>query len=150
MSHKKKSVFTEGPISPEFIAKSIAAHQGKPGIGAHSLFLGQVRADQKDGATVAYIDYTAYEQMAEQVMHLIREECFTKFPITCMHIYHSLGRVPTGGISLFVFTSAPHRQGAIDACSYIVERIKREVPVWGKEWLTDDTSVWKSSNNAHI
>ena len=60
-----------------------------------------------------------------------------------MHIYHSLGRVNAGEISLFVFTSSAHRRAAIDACNEIVERIKKEVPVWGKEIFDDETSQWK-------
>ena len=61
------------------------------------------------------------------------------------HIYHSLGRVETGEICLFVFTSSRHRKDAIDACTYIVERIKREVPIWGKEIFEDESYVWKEN-----
>ncbi len=62
-----------------------------------------------------------------------------------MHIYHSLGIVPAGEISLFVFTSSVHRQAAIEACTYIVNRLKQEVPVWGKEIFEDDTYTWKQN-----
>ena len=62
-----------------------------------------------------------------------------------MHIYHSLGQVKAGEISLFVFTSSIHRKPAIDACSEIVERIKAELPVWGKEILSDESYVWKEN-----
>ena len=62
-----------------------------------------------------------------------------------MHIYHSLGRVNAGEISLFVFTSGVHRREAIDACNEVVERIKQEVPVWGKELFADDTYSWKEN-----
>ena len=55
------------------------------------------------------------------------------------------GRVPSGGISLFVFTSAAHRREAIDACSELVERIKAELPVWGKEYFADETYQWKEN-----
>ncbi len=126
MEHKPKKVFVHGPISPDFVAKSIASHQSKTGIGAHAIFLGQIRADQKEGGAVTGIDYTAYEEMAEQAFHDIREAAFARFELTCMHIYHSLGLVPTGEISLFVFTSAIHRREAIDACNEVVERINAE------------------------
>jgi molybdopterin synthase catalytic subunit len=62
-----------------------------------------------------------------------------------MHIYHSLGKVHAGEISLFVFTSSPHRKAAIVACEEIVERIKKEAPVWGKEIFEDETYVWKEN-----
>jgi molybdopterin synthase catalytic subunit len=60
-----------------------------------------------------------------------------------MHIYHSLGRVNAGEISLFVFTSSVHRRAAIEACDYLVERIKREVQVWGKELVSGGDDDWK-------
>jgi molybdopterin synthase catalytic subunit len=83
--------------------------------------------------------------MAEPILDAIREDCFVKYPLTCLHIYHSLGLVNAGEICLFVFTSSAHRQAAIEACSYLVERIKKEVPIWGKEILSDTSSVWKNN-----
>jgi len=61
-------------------------------------------------------------------------------------VYHSLGIVKAGEISLFVFTSSAHRKAAIDACEETVERLKAELPVWGKELLTDNTYVWKENS----
>lgn len=142
---KPKKVLREGPISAEFIGKSIANHQVKTQIGAHSIFLGQVRADEIDGNKVVAIDYSAYEEMAEKVFYNIREATFEKFDLTCMHIYHSLGRVNAGEISLFVFTSSPHRKNAVEACSFVVESIKEKAPVFGKELLEDDSHVWKKN-----
>lgn len=139
----KKNVFIEGAISPAFIADSIAKHGTKTEIGGHSLFLGQVRADKIDGKEVTAIEYTAHREIAEEVLFTIREETFQKFDITCMHIYHSLGTVRTGEICLFVFTSSCHRAQAIESCSYLVERIKKEVPVWGKEILAEGDYSWK-------
>ena len=145
MSEKKKpkKVFVPGPISPEKIATSIANHQVKTNIGAHSIFLGQVRADVIDGKSVASIDYTAYEEMAEQKFYEIREAAFSQFDLTCMHIYHSLGEVKAGEICLFIFTSSAHRKEAIEACNYLVEEIKAKVPIFGKELFEDKTHQWK-------
>ena len=140
---KRKEVFVEGPIAPAKIAESIEKHSNMHDIGAHSIFLGQVRADIHEGKKVAAIEYTSYQEMAEEAFHVIREETFAKFQLSCMHIYHSLGRVPAGGISLFVFTSSKHREMAIKACSYLVEAIKTRVPVWGKEIFEDTTHTWK-------
>lgn len=143
---KPKKVFVQGPISPEKIATSIANHQSKTNIGAHSIFLGQVRADTIDEKVVTAIDYSAYEEMAEKVLFEIREDAFDKFDLTCMHIYHSLGLVKTGEICLFVFTSSKHRKEAIDACSYLVEQIKIKVPIFGKEVFEDESHQWKVNN----
>jgi molybdopterin synthase catalytic subunit len=60
-----------------------------------------------------------------------------------MHIFHSLGKVNAGEISLFVFTSSPHRKAAIDACEETVEKIKSSLPVWGKEIFEDESHQWK-------
>ncbi len=143
---KPKNIFIQGPVTPQFIADSISAHSGKTGIGAHSIFLGQVRADMKDGKKVSRIDYTAYEEMALEKMGLIREEIFGEYPLTCLHIYHSLGPVMAGEISLFVFASSEHRDFAVEACKKIVNRIKAELPVWGKEIFEDETHQWKVNN----
>lgn len=143
MTRKPKNIFVDGPISSEKIAKSIQNHSSKTNIGAHSIFLGQVRADEKDGSVVRAIEYTAYEKMALQKAFEIREAIFEKYNLTCMHIYHSLGEVKTGEICLFVFTSSKHRKMAIDACEELVERIKNELPVWGKELLENRDENWK-------
>lgn len=142
MARKPKNIFVQGAISSEKIATSIQHHSEKTDIGAHSIFLGQVRADKKDDSTVRAIEYTAYEEMALEKAFEIREAVFEKYPLTCMHIYHSLGEVKTGEICLFVFTSSRHRKAAIDACEELVERIKKELPVWGKE-LLENGETWK-------
>lgn len=138
-----KNIFVQGPITASFIADSIEKHKMKTDIGGHSIFLGQVRADKIDDKEVACIQYTAYEEMALEKMHIIRENIFAKYDLTCMHVYHSLGKVAAGEISLFVFTSSAHRKAAIDACEESVERIKTELPVWGKELFSDETYHWK-------
>ena len=147
MSEKKpRNIFVAGPIAPAFIAESIQKHSSRTDIGGHSIFLGQVRADAVDNKKVAAIEYTSYEEMALEKMHAIREDIFSKYELTCMHIYHSLGKVAAGQISLFVFTSSIHRKPAIDACKEVVERIKAELPVWGKELFEDETYQWKENS----
>jgi molybdopterin synthase catalytic subunit len=142
---KRKKVFLDGAISTDFIANSIAKHSSKKDIGAHSIFLGQVRNDLINDKEVLAIEYSAYEEMAEANFHHIREDIFANYDLTCMHIYHSLGRVNAGEISLFVFTSSSHRAAAIKACEEIVERIKKTAPVWGKEIFADETHHWKTN-----
>ena len=141
-----KNVFRPGAISSTFIAESIAKHQSKTDIGAHNIFLGQVRADQIDGKDVIAIEYSAYEDMANKKFHDIREATFEKFNLSCMHIYHSLGTVKTGEICLFVFVSSPRRKEVFKALEYVVEKIKAEVPVFGKEVFEDASHQWKVNN----
>jgi molybdopterin synthase catalytic subunit len=139
---KIKNIFVDGAISADFIANSIAKHATKTSIGGHNIFLGQVRADAIESKNVVAIEYTSYVDMALEKIAVIREEIFAKYPLTCMHIHHSLGTIKAGEICLFVFTSAKHRKEAIDACTECVERIKSELPIWGKE-LFEDSYQWK-------
>ena len=141
----KKKSFVQGAISAEFIGNSIAKHQSKTSIGAHNIFLGQVRADEIDGKTVSAIEYSAYEEMAEQSFYEIRESAFEKYDLTCLHIYHSLGKVKTGEICLFVFVSAPRRKLVYDALNFLVEEIKEKVAIFGKEIFEDESYTWKKN-----
>ncbi len=134
-----------GAISPAFIADSIGKHATKTDIGGHSIFMGQVRRDEIDGKFVSAIDYTSYEEVALAKMHEIREEIFGKYPLSCMHVHHSLGPIKAGEICLFVFTSSAHRKPAIEACNELVERIKAELPIWGKELFEDESYQWKEN-----
>ena len=140
----KKSLHN-GRIEPEFIATSIANHQSKTTIGAHQIFLGQVRADEIEGKSVKAIEYSAHEEMTESIIHEIREETFDKFDLTCMHIHHSIGEVKTGEICLFVFVSSAHRKASNEAIIYLVEAIKERAPIFGKEVFEDGTHVWKKN-----
>ncbi len=140
-----RDIFKEGAISASFIAESIAKHQSKTDIGAHSLFLGQVRADIINNKEVTGIEYTSYNDLALKRMHEIRAAVFERYPLTCMHVYHSLGKVAAGEICLFVFTSSPHRKAAIDACNELVEKIKADLPIWGKEIFEDHSYQWKEN-----
>jgi molybdopterin synthase catalytic subunit len=142
---KKRTIFIEGAISPEFIANSIAKHQSKTEIGGHNIFLGQVRGDVKDKATVSAIEFTAYDEMADEAAAAIRAEAFAKFNLTCMHIYHSLGRIALGEICIFVFVSAPHRDQVYEATEWLVNRIKSDVPIFGKELFDNGSSQWKKN-----
>ncbi|MBX7202154.1 MAG: molybdenum cofactor biosynthesis protein MoaE [Bacteroidia bacterium] len=140
---KSGKVLVQGAIQPDAIANSIAKHSTKTSIGAHDIFLGQVRSDVSGSSQVSSIEFSVYEEMAEEQFHTIREAAFKKFEIICMHIYHSIGTVNAGEICLFVFVSARHRQQAFEACRWIVEEIKAKVPVFGKEIYHDNTHSWK-------
>lgn len=142
---KPKNIFVKGAIAAAFIAECIQKHSTRTDIGGHSIFLGQVRSDMIEDKKVAAIEYSSYEEMALEKMHSIREDIFSKYELTCMHVFHSLGKVAAGEISLFVFTSSAHRKPAIDACKELVERIKFELPVWGKELFEDDSYQWKEN-----
>ena len=150
-SHKKRDIFTEGPIDPAFIAESIAKHSTRHDIGAHEIFLGQIRADtgKGDGSiarTVTAIDYTAYRDMANEQMIAIREEAFARWPITCMHVHHSQGVIKAGELCFFVFASSAHRRTAREAVAFVTDEVKKRLPIFGKEILEDGEHVWKKNS----
>ncbi len=145
MERKIKNIFIDGPVPVSRISDSIREHATKTGIGAHAIFLGQVRADVKPEGVVTAIEYSTFVEMALEKAFDIREAMFAKYALNCMHIWHSLGKVGVGEICLFVFTSAPQRRAAIDACNETVERIKAELPVWGLELLDNQTHLWKEN-----
>lgn len=138
----KKNYFIQGSIKPQFIAEQIAKHSTKHNIGAHSIFLGQVRADEIDNKKVTGIEYSVYEDMANKEITKICESAFAKWQLSCLHIYHSNGLVKTGEISLFIFVSAGHRTECLEAVHQIIEDIKHKVPIWKKEIMEDSSVRW--------
>ena len=157
-TQRKRDIFVEGPIDPAFIAESIAKHATKHDIGAHEIFLGQVRADamapqdlatsgpttdNEQRTTVQAIDYTAYREMANEQMIPIREEAFARWPITCLHVHHSQGVIKAGELCFFVFASSGHRETARAAVAYVTDEVKKRLPIFGKEILGDGTHKWK-------
>lgn len=138
-----KNFFLNGSISPDFISNSIYKHQIKHNIGAHNIFLGQVRKDTIKSNVVSAIEYSAYEEMANKKITDIRESTFEKFDLTCLHIYHSLGVVEVGQIGFFVFVSSSRRKNVYDATKFIVDMIKNTVPIFGKEIFENKEYNWK-------
>jgi len=149
--HRKRNIFVKGAIPPSFIAESIAKHATRTDIGAHEIFLGQVRSDAMSGTgdgsmapTVSAIEYTAYRDMANEQMNAIREEAFARWPqMTCLHVHHSQGVIKAGELCFMVFASSPHRQQAREAVAYVTDEVKKRLPIFGKEILSDTTHVWK-------
>jgi molybdopterin synthase catalytic subunit len=150
-THRKRDIFVEGAIPPSFIAESLAKHATQTAIGGHEIFLGQVRADvvvrqAHHDIKVEAIEYTAYRDMANELMTAIREEAFARWPqMTCLHVHHSQGKIKAGELCFMVFASAPHRQQAREAVAFVTDEVKKRLPIFGKEILSDRTHVWKTN-----
>jgi molybdopterin synthase catalytic subunit len=135
---------TDGPVSLKLISLLIEKTGRKTDSGGHSIFLGQVRADEIDGESVKAIEYSAYVEMVNIEAENIKKKILSEFPdVKSVDIIHSTGIVNVGEISLLVFISAGHRHQAIQACSKTVEYIKDNLPVWKKEIFEDDSHKWK-------
>ncbi len=137
---------TEGPIGADVISRIIEKMGTMTDAGGHSVFIGQVRADEIDGNKVRAIEYTAYDTMVNDEAGKIKQEVYSEFEdVKQIEIIHSSGIVKTGEISLLVIVSAGHRQQAIGACSRTVELIKERLPVWKKEIFEDGSHEWKQN-----
>ena len=97
--------------------------------GALVLFLGTVRGD----SGVRALDYEVYRPMALKKLADLSERAKEKFGVLDMSIVHRLGRIPLGGDSLAIATSAPHRREAFAAASWVMDEVKRVVPIWKAE-----------------
>ncbi|MEE3235581.1 MAG: molybdenum cofactor biosynthesis protein MoaE [Candidatus Latescibacterota bacterium] len=104
--------------------------------GAIGTFAGTVRAKTGDRATT-YLEYEAYPAMAEKKMTEIAEEAKSKWPIGEVAILHRIGRLEVGEISVLVAVGAGHRREAMEACLYVIDRLKAVVPIWKKEYGPD-------------
>lgn len=139
----KNNIFEQGPISPIILSEWVGHHNNKTQVGGHDIFIGQIRADEKDGYILEKMEYTVYEEMGLDVYQKIRDDTFKNYPdLTCMHVRHSIGQVGVGELCFVVMTSAPHRGTAFDACRYFTERFKKEMPLWGREIYQGKTD-WK-------
>jgi molybdopterin synthase catalytic subunit len=101
-----------------------------PEAGGAVAFVGTVRAD---GGSVDRLAYSSYREMAEEVMGAIAGEAAGKWPLHGVAIQHAVGDLRVGDRTVVVACSAPHRGEAFEACRYVIDEVKRRVPIWKKE-----------------
>ena len=116
--------------------------------GASVTFLGTVR-DTNDGRAVSGIEYSAYRSMAEREMTTIAQEACDRFGVSRLVIEHRLGTLSLGDISVAVVVAHAHRAPALDANRYVIEELKRRVPIWKLEHYDDGTREWVGSGIQH-
>jgi MoaE-MoaD fusion protein len=108
--------------------------------GAAVVFEGVVR-NQTRGRKTLYLDYEAYEEMALQQMEALAEQALKQFAIRDVALVHRLGRLEIGETSVLIVVASPHRAAAFDACRWLIDTLKRTVPIWKKEYF-EDGAVW--------
>jgi molybdopterin synthase catalytic subunit len=118
----------------------VAALQ-QPGDGAVVVFDGIVR-DNTRGRKTLYLDYEAYEEMALEQMQKLAREAGERFAVDRVGVVHRLGRLEIGESSIVIVVTSAHRAAAFDACRWLIDTLKRTVPVWKKEHFADG-AVWK-------
>jgi molybdopterin synthase catalytic subunit len=109
--------------------------------GAVASFVGTVRRHSR-GRTVLYLEYEAFEEMAEPMLRTLADELTAKHGLSKVAIHHRVGRVEIGEPSVAIAVSAPHRAAALDACREAIDTLKGTIPLWkkefyegGEEWL---------------
>lgn len=100
--------------------------------GASVEFLGVVRGKEGD-RQIPYLDYESYIPMAEQVIHALIEEAKRRWPLHCVYLRHRIGRIQAGEISVIIGVTSPHRKEAFEACEFLIDALKKDVPIWKKE-----------------
>ena len=108
--------------------------------GAALVFEGVVR-NQTRGRKTLYLDYEAYEEMALQQMESLAGQALQQFQIRDVAIVHRLGRLEIGEASVLIAVASAHRAAAFDACRWLIDTLKRTVPIWKKEHF-EDGAVW--------
>ena len=112
----------------------------RPEDGAAVVFEGVVRNHTRDRKTL-YLDYEAYEGMALEQLESLASQSIEKFQIREVAIVHRLGRLEIGEISVLIVVASAHRGPAFDACRWLIDTLKRTVPIWKKEFF-EDGAVW--------
>jgi len=117
-----------------------------PERGGTCIFLGTVRHD--DGVTA--IEYSAYDDMAVAEMTRMLDEARERWPDARVIVQHRLGLVPVGQASIAIVAAATHRDEAFAACRYVIEEVKKRLPIWKKEMHADGTSTWVDPSGKQI
>ena len=131
------SALVRAPIDPA----EVLARVGHDEDGAAVLFLGTVR-NHADGSAVTGITYESYEEMAAPVLAEIAREAAEVLGTTRVAVVHRVGELAVGDHSVAIAVSSPHRAQAYEASRYVIEEIKKRLPVWKKEHYTDGREGW--------
>ncbi len=133
---------TREPISARALVESIS----RTNSGAIATFEGIVRAERRDdGVELTALDYSAHEGMAIEQMALLRERASKQFEISQIAIAHRLGHLTIGEVSVAIAVAAPHRGSAFEACRWIIDTLKVDVPIWKKDIWADGREEWTAT-----
>jgi len=125
---------TRSPISIDALLAQVQSAER----GGTCVFLGTVRREDD----VTGIDYSAYDEMAISEIKRILDDAHVRWAGARVMLQHRLGLVPLGEASIAIAAAAPHREEAFAACRYVIEEVKKRLPVWKKEIHADGTTTW--------
>ncbi len=125
------------PIDVASLLARVASHAS----GAIASFFGTVR-EVNEGRAVTGIEYSAYEEMAEREMQRIVSDAATRFSNVAVALEHRLGDISLGEVSVAIVVAHAHRAAALDACRFVIEELKKRVPIWKCEHYADGSRAW--------
>jgi len=127
-------------VSQKIDSQGVIDNLRQPQDGAVAVFEGVVR-DNSRGRRTLYLDYEAYEAMALKQLENLAEQALTQFKIRDVAVAHRLGRLQIGETSVLIAVASAHRAAAFEACRWLIDSLKRTVPIWKKEYF-EDGAVW--------
>ena len=133
---------TGQPIRLEPLVDAVAA----PARGGIVTFLGLVR-DRHEGRVVTGLEYSAYQPMAESVCRDLLAETEAKWPVRAT-LAHRVGQLGIGDVAVAIAVAGEHRDEAFAACRFLIEELKRRVPIWKRESYADGTESWVDPTSA--
>jgi molybdopterin synthase catalytic subunit len=139
---RRASILTR-PIDPASLINEVSS----PQYGAISLFVGTVR-EVNEGRSVSAIEYSAYKSMASAELDRILDEAEARFGISALVVEHRIGLLGLGDVSVAIAAAHAHRAPALDCTRYVIEEIKKRVPIWKKEHYADGTREWVDPTRA--
>ena len=139
---RRASIVT-GEIDPARLINEV----GSPQCGAISVFIGTVR-EVNEGRAVSGIEYSAYKAMASEELERILDEAETRFGISGLVVEHRIGLLGLGDVSVVIAAAHAHRAPALDCTRYVIEEIKKRVPIWKKEHYVDGSREWVDPTRA--
>lgn len=136
LTHMPRVEILREPIPQQELMAAIK----RPEDGAVSVFDGIVRNNTR-GRVTQYLEYDAYESMALKQMQQLADDALQRFKVRDVTLVHRLGRLEIGETSVFIVVASAHRAAATDACRWLIDTLKKTVPIWKKEYFADG-AVW--------
>lgn len=136
-AHLPFAAVVTSPIDPAAILDRVGARSD----GAALLFIGIVR-DHDGGRAVSGVHYEAYQEMAARVLEEIAAQAAKRIGTSRIAVTHRTGELDIGEVSVAIAVSSPHRAEAYEASRWIIEEIKRRLPIWKKERYVDGDEAW--------
>ena len=140
-----RTAIVDRPIN----AQTLLAEVANVRHGASVLFVGTVR-DTNDGAPVSGLDYSSYTGMAEQELASIVLEACERWDTSDIVVEHRIGSLALGDASVVIAVAHPHRAEAYEASRYVIEELKKRLPVWKREHYLDGRAEWVNAEGQHV